>query len=341
MVSSSPISAEAGEVEDPTAKMAALDLSKIEKFAHQKGDALFGYIERCQAASSAPGDDGTAKFGRILDAGTGSHSLRWIASLVHREHLREHTDHGELSAPQASLTSYTAVTADEAMRRRVFAEATALGVAEAGDVVIGNWREGAEADGRGGVRLAAPGPDGAGGALLEGQQFDTILADYLVGAIDGFSPYFQDQVFHRLMPHLAPGGRLYVVGLQPIPDSAPGDADVFCRITRARDACILLAGHRCYREYPQVWIERHVARAGMTVVEARQYPIRYDRGTLTRQINVGRSKLKLFPSRGMAREMGQVLDDLEKESAEAIERQPDGRITLGFDYVVVAERPKE
>lgn len=325
MGSSSPVAVDS---DPPTAKMATLDLSKVEKFARRNGDALFGYIEQCQAASSS---DGTARFGRFLDAGTGSHSLGWIASLVHREHLLEHTDHGESSAPRATLTSYTAVTADETMRRRVVDAATALGVEGAGDVIVGNWQAGAEADGSG----------GADAALLEGRTYDTILADYLVGAIDGFAPYFQDQVFRRLRPHLAPGGRLYVVGLQPIPDSVPGDADIFCKITKARDACILLAGHRCYREYPLDWIKRHVEGAGMTVVESRQYPIRYDQFTLTRQINVGRSKLKLFSSKGMAREMGKVLDDLEKESAKVIKRQSDGRVTLGFDYVVVAERPKE
>ena len=131
---------------------------------------------------------------------------------------------------------------------------------------------------------------------------------------------------------------MYIIGLQPIPDRAPGDANIFCKITKVRDACILLANHRCYREYPLDWIERHVARAGMRVVESRTYPIRYTHETMVRQINVGRSKLKLFPSPSMATEMGKVLDDLERESLEVTKRQADGRITLGFDYVIVAEK---
>ena len=51
--------------------------------------------------------------------------------------------------------------------------------------------------------------------------------------------------------------------------------------------------------------------------------------------------MKLFPSKGMAAEMGKVLDDLEKESLEVTKKQSGGRITLGFDYVVVAERPAD
>lgn len=43
------------------------------------------------------------------------------------------------------------------------------------EIVIGNWRD---------------------ERFLEGQVFDTVLADYLVGAIDGFAPYFQ-VIFHK------------------------------------------------------------------------------------------------------------------------------------------------
>jgi len=326
--------------------MADLDLSKLQKFAHPKGDALFGYIEQRHvekySSSSSSSDDNSndnneekaACFGNFLDAGTGSHSLRWMASILHREQLlanaksksNNHPDGigGETTtttaAPLISMKSYTAITADETMRRRVYNEATELGIQTLGDVIIGNWNN---------------------ETLLENQTFDTILVDYLVGAIDGFSPYFQDQIFHRLSPHLALGGRMYIIGLQPIPDSVDGDGNVFCKITKARDACILLANHRCYREYPLDWIERHVERAGMKVLERKKYSIRYDHGTMVRQINVARSKLPLFSSKGLAKEMGGVLDQLEKESLEVTKKRMDGRITLGFDYVVVAEKEEE
>ena len=120
------------------------------------------------------------------------------------------------------MNPYTAVTANEAMRCRVRNEATELGVEGRGDIVVGNW---------------------ANDALLGGRTYDTVLTDYLVGAIYGFSPYFQDRLLPRLARHLAPRGRMYVIGLQPVPDGAGGGGDVFCRITKVCDACILLAGH--------------------------------------------------------------------------------------------------
>ena len=131
---------------------------------------------------------------------------------------------------------------------------------------------------------------------------------------------------------------MYIIGLQPIPDRVPSEANIMCKITKVRDACILLANHRCYREYPVDWIQRHIRRAGMEIMETRQYPIRYDHGTMLKQINVGRSKLRLFPTKGVAEEMGIILDKLEQESLEVTRKQDSGRITLGFDYVVVAEK---
>lgn len=316
-------------------EMANLDLSKLEKFAKKGGDALFGRIEELQIESGEP------SFGDLLDAGTGSHSLRWMASVFHRERLEPTVklDKGELPATDGEervrINAYTAVTADEKMRKRVLEEAFDLGISARGDVVIGDWARGVGEDG--GVDPRAP----PGARLLEGRMFDTIVADYLVGAIDGFAPYFQDLVFPRLVEHLKPGGRMYVIGLNPIPDRVRGDANVFCKITKIRDSCILLANHRCYREYPIEWIMRNVKRAGLEVVDAHRYPIRYDHATMVRQINVARSKLPHFISRGMANEMKKVLDGLEKESFEVTQRRPDGRITMGFDYIITAERPIE
>ena len=45
------------------------------------------------------------------------------------------------------------------------------------------------------------------------RSFDTVLVDYVVGALDGFAPYFQDAFFARLRPHCR--GRVYVIGLEP------------------------------------------------------------------------------------------------------------------------------
>ncbi len=279
--------------------------SKNSKIVYGSDDKLFGCIERNQKTTDK-------SFGRFLDAGTGTHSLRWIASLI-----------GDNRRSDLSIDDYTAITADEGMRRNVLKEATALGIESNGSIIIGNWQ--------------SDGPEEE--ELCHGEIYDTILADYLVGAMDGFSPFYQDLIFPRLSKHLKPGGRLYVVGLNPIPNKTTGDANIFCEVTRLRDACIKLAGHRCYREFPVEWIERHLERAGLNVVSSSNFPIMYTHAAIVRQLNVARSKLPLFPSEGLAKEMGKAIDALEKESKIATERSPNGRLKIGFDYVVTAEKP--
>jgi hypothetical protein len=281
---------------------------KTSNIVYGSDDELFGCIERSHESTGK-------SFGRFLDAGTGTHSLRWMASLIgdNRKSL------------DLSIDDYTAITADEGMKRNVLKEATSLGIEDTGRIIIGNWQaEGAEED-----------------ELCHGETFDTILADYLVGAMDGFSPYYQDLIFPRLCKHLKPGGRLYVVGLNPIPHKTSGDANIFCEVTRLRDACILLAGHRCYREYPVEWIERHLEKAGLKVISSSNYPIMYTHAAIVRQLNVARSKLPLFPSEALAKEMGEAIDALEEESKLATDRSPNGRLRIGFDYVVSAEMPND
>lgn len=149
------------------------------------------------------------RFGRVLDSGTGVNSLKWIQSLD-------------------TCSTWTAITADTQMQSTILSDpGIAAGIRPNDRLLVGNWMNDQFCDSLG--------------------EYDTILADYLIGAVDGFSPFAQDLIIKRLKRHLSPQGRLYLVGMQPIPDHAAGPAEVITEVRRARDACILLAGHRPYR----------------------------------------------------------------------------------------------
>ena len=287
------------------------------RFVYGSNDALFGSIEERQ---------GTRPFGRVLDAGTGVHSLRWLATLRSERH---------------GMTHCTAVTADVGMQTSCQREVDAMGMMDHFHIIRGNW---------------FPNPLDPDETFLPdldvdgGQLFDTILADYLVGAMDGFSPYAQDLMIPKLCRYLKPGGRLYLVGLQPLPDSVPGDPDatLICRVRQVRDACILLAGHRCYREYPLSWIQRKVDAATnvgsgdshrLVLLHSSQFPILYTTATVGKQINVGRSKIPIIRRTNpiLADGLGIELQNLEQKVRTACNKRPNGKIELGFDYVVTAE----
>lgn len=110
------------------------------------GDILFKTIERFH---------GTKAWGKVLDAGTGVHSIKWIQGLP--------------------TTSWTAITADVNMRAQMLKEySVQTNIRPQDSIVVGNWMDSAFCENLG--------------------TYDTILADYLIGAVDGFSPYQQDEI---------------------------------------------------------------------------------------------------------------------------------------------------
>ncbi|OQS07290.1 hypothetical protein THRCLA_00706 [Thraustotheca clavata] len=253
-------------------------------------DRLFRHIEQL---ANAP------KWGRILDAGTGDHSLNWLKTL-----------------PSDAIVAVTGDAVRAKGMQEKFPEKHI-------EIVAGNWND---------------------PTFLQDQMFDVIIADYLVGAIEGHAPYYQDQIFPRLLPHLAPGGKIYVAGLQPITMSLPQGHNLseqdklVLEMARTRDACILLAGHRTYREFPLDWIQRQLEIAGFKVQSHETFPNIYSTTTIKRQIQVGRIKLPLFHDTALAATMGKYLDKLDKQAEEATSKGP---FEFGFDYVVSAVKPFE
>jgi len=215
-----------------------------------------------------------------------------------------------LRLPTKSWTAVTGDVAVEAKLKKKFASR----MTAADRLVTGNWED---------------------PLFLHGEVYDVVVADYLLGAVDGFSPYFQDRLFVRLRPHV--GSRIYVVGLAPYPD-ATGDpwAKAIVEIVRLRDSCILLAGHRCYREYPMDWVLRHLESAGFTIEEARRFPIRYGPEFVNNQLNVCRRKLPYIQDGGLREGLLQAVERL-RERALALCDIHSGS-PFGEDYVVYAWR---
>ena len=350
-----------------SSSIAAIAEARKKRLVYGSNDVLFGHIEEKQ---------GSKPFGSFLDAGTGLHSLRWMATLGDisssssddDEKNENNKDNSNSNSNNKGLTEFIAVTADETMRKNVQREVDQLDINHLGKVVIGNWFP---PDNNESQSLRKIDTDIETGKL---KLYDTILADYLIGAMDGFSPYTQDQMINKLASRLKPGGRLYIVGLEPIPDSynsnsknsngsknnqPPPPQNIICDVRKIRDACILLSGDRCYREYPLQWIVRQITDKQTTnnsdpnsnnngnnnkqqqqqkpllkLVETQKFPILYRHSTIVKQINVARNKISKFSSKALAKEMSIELDRLEKKSYDATEAiSKDKRIQLGFDYV--------
>lgn len=234
----------------------------------KREDALFTWISRARGGA----------WGDTLDAGTGDHSLSWLAD-----------------QPTRSLTALTV----EAWRMPSLQQ-----IAPQARILLGQWTD---------------------PALLAGEGFDTVIVDYVIGAIDGHAPYFQYDFLRRLRPHCR--DRVYVVGLEPQPrDGSP--LDEVCRI---RDAAILLAGHRCYREYPREKVEAWLEASGYVVEDEQIFPNLLGARFINGQLDVARRKLPLFKNPVLADAFGAEIEAVRARASAKGERQQ-----WGEDYVIAA-----
>jgi len=249
-----------------------------------KRTALFSFIEGVQ---------GQAPYGRVLDAGTGARSMRWLMTL--------NTD---------SWTAVTAAPDHAAQVRRLVGE----GQRPQDRLLVGNWTD----------------PE-----LLAGEQFDTVLADYLLGAVEGFAPFFQNALFARLRPLTAK--RLYVTGMEPYTIERPEDAAgvLIWEIGRFRDACLILAGEQPYREYPLHWVVAQLRRSKFRPVAARKFPISFKANFVNGQIGLCLQRLERMGDRTLALALIAHGEALRTRALDHIAGH--GSLSHGFAHVVAAD----
>jgi hypothetical protein len=148
-------------------------------------------------------------------------------------------------------------------------------------------------------------------------------------------------LFERLMRHVAADGCLIVVGLEPIPTSAPSPYDVVPLCARLRDAAFLHAGQRPYREYPLSWVLRSLAGCALEPALVRRFPIIYSANDLCKELHTTRSRLAAIESRSgrpFALALAAHIDETEARTRATFAMQPGGRLTYGEDYLVCATR---
>ena len=167
--------------------------------------------------------------------------------------------------------------------------------------------------------------------LLSGHSFKTVVADYLLGALEGFAPYYQSQLFRRLKPHV--GNTLYMIGLEPFSDTDRSEgAKIIKAIAALRDACILLAGHRPYREYPKAWVLKQLEQDGYTIERSAEFPIRFGTRYVNGQLDVCKRKLYFMNDTTLIKGLEHQIERLRHEGLAFIQKH--GKIQHGTDYII-------
>ena len=207
----------------------------------------------------------------------------------------------------------TAVTGDPQMQRQV---ERLVGKWQRPEdrMIIGNWKN----------------PE-----LLAGEQFDTVLADNLLGAIEGFAPYFQSALFMRLRRLTAK--RLYITGMEPYVVDRPEDEGgaLVWEIGRYRDACLILTGQRPYREYPLDWVLLQLQRSGFRPLAARKFPVRYKDKFVNSQIALCRGRLQRMADQTLGKSLVAHGEALRSRALAFVEAN--GSLGQSIHHAVAAE----
>jgi hypothetical protein len=170
--------------------------------------------------------------------------------------------------------------------------------------------------------------------LLGGEEFDTVFADYLLGAVERSAPFFQTALFPRLRPLTLK--RIYVTGMEPYVVQRPRDdaGALIWEIGRYRDACMILTGRLPFREYPLEWVVRELKRAGFEPIATRKFPLAYKADFVNGQIDMARSGVEKMPDQALARALIANGDALRERALEHIEQH--GALDHGFAHVIAA-----
>jgi len=128
-------------------------------------------------------------------------------------------------------------------------------------------------------------------SLLAHQVFDAVLADYLIGAVEGFQPYAQDDVFPQIRTHMKTGSTIYVVGYEPFPPikSLPADFTgerLLVQAANYRDACQIAAGVMPYREFPLDWYIKEMTPI-FDIIDVSNFAVVYGPRWVESQVSVG------------------------------------------------------
>ena len=171
--------------------------------------------------------------------------------------------------------------------------------------------------------------------LLAGERFDTVVADNLLGAIEGFAPYFQTSLFPRLRTMTAK--RLYVTGMQPYVIDRPEDeaGRLIWHIGRHRDACLLLLGKTPFREFPLDWVLAELKRSGFESVATRKLDVAYKAPFVNGQIDLVRPHLGKMPDQALGQALIARGEALRKRALAHLAKH--GALEHGFSYVIAAD----
>ena len=288
-----------------------------------------------KATNAARGHD---RWGNVLDAGTGPGSMSYLCAqptetvvAVTAARTMSARLKMELKAPCKPvelLTNYSA-------------NGTVTGVVRKdghpNTLLVGNWF-GAD---HGGKRPLTEHP------VYTAQKFDTVLAEYLLGALEHFAAFNEQKMMDLLVSSVKDDGLLLFCGRKPFdyPGPEPYKTEynkamqLVLDVERVRDAAMLLSHQREYREFPAWWVREALLQRGLEIVRQESFTGRVNIDYVKQQLDWARREARKVPAKSLSASLLEHIKGLQAAAdAEAGLNKKDG-VSFGGSYCIVARKP--
>ena len=294
-----------------------------------------------KAANAARGHQ---RWGHVLDAGTGPNSLSWLCAqptesvlAVTAARVMATKVKMELKAPCRP------VEWGKRMELRANASATGQELSHGGrhpnTLLVGNWFVGED-----GKRPLTEHP------VYTAQKFDTVVAEYLLGALEHFAAFTEQKLVDLLVCSMKEDGLLIFCGRKPYPYPGPGSRPASWTIyskarrlvlnaERVRDAAMLLSHQREYREFPARWVRDALHQRGLEIARQESFVGSVDLEYITSQLEWAKREARKVESASLAAGLLRHIRELQAAANADAGLTRNGGVAFGGSYCMVARKP--
>lgn len=269
---------------------------------------------------------GHTRWGHVLDAGTGQGSMSWLCG-----------------QPTESVVAVTAAR-DMAnkMKRKLRKPCKPVellsGATQSADhpnvLLVGNWFTGEDQHS---PLTQHP--------VYSARRFDTVLAEYLLGALEHFAAFHEQKMIDMLVSSVTDDGLLLFCGRSPFDYPGPEnykskysrDKQLVLDTERIRDAAMLLSQQREYREFPAWWVVEAVKNRGFEIVRQKAFTHKVDKTYITSQLEWAAREARKVTMRSLSADLLKHIATLQAQADAAFTGITS--VAFGGSYCFVARKP--
>ena len=179
------------------------------------------------------------------------------------------------------------------------------------------------------------------------QKFDTVMAEYLLGALEHFAAFTEQKLMDLLVSSMKEDGLLLFCGRKPYPYPGPDGhrssnyskaRQLVLDVERVRDAAMQLSHQREYREFPASWVRDALRQRGLVIAREKSFAGSVDLEYVTSQLRWATREAKKVSSASLSAGLLKHIRELQAAADADARLKRYGGVNFGGSYCFVARR---